>query len=344
MCSPHKLLEAHASVTAFPIRILGSGVMARQIEARREALAQQGIELVIAPGPPRRLTEAELIELLPGCIGALAGMDAYTERVFATVPSLRIVARIGVGYDRVDVDAATRHGVWVTITPGANHRTVADATFCAILALARRFVEQVNDTRAGNWNRLLGVDVCGKTLGIIGTGRIGREVAKRARGFDMRILVYDIAPDERWAAEAGATYVSLPTLMAEADFITLHAPNTPQTRGIICAETLRYCKPTAFLINTARGELIDDQALLDALNAGRLAGAALDVFLEEPPDALPLAQQLIRHPKVLPTPHTAGLTVESVDRMIDQALRNILAVVRGERPPDAVNTPPHPRG
>jgi phosphoglycerate dehydrogenase-like enzyme len=324
-------------------RIFGTGAQSRQIEQHRDRLAREGIELVIAPGPPRRLTAAELIEHAQGCVAAVAGMDSFSAEVFARVPALRIVARTGVGYDRIDVPAATQQGVWVTITPGANHETVADATFCLILALARSLRLDVDNTCAGQWTRTLGVDVWRKTLGIIGTGRIGRDVARRARGFELRVLASDVVQDQAWAAQAGVTYVPLETLMAEADFITLHAPNTPQTANIISAATLRLCKPTAYVVNTARGELVDEQALLDALNEGRLAGAALDVFREEPPTNLPLAQQLIHHPKVLPTPHMAGLTIESTERMVAEALDNVRAVIRGERPPGAINAPPQPR-
>lgn len=302
--------------------------------ARQAELDAAGVELVFPAMTRPALTEAELLAMLPGCSAAIAMPDAYTARVLAAcAPPLRLIARAGVGYDSIDVTAATRHGVWVTTTVGSNHDAVADYTLGLILCLLRRLVETAELTRSGLWQRVQGQDLRGKTLGVVGTGRVGREVVTRAQAFGMAIVAHDLYPDAAWAASRGVRYVALPALLAQSDVITLHAPATEQTRRLLNGETLSVCKPGCFVVNTARGELIDEAALLSALESGKVAGAALDVFADEPPTH----RALVDHPNVLPFSHSAGGTVEAHARSAHMAIDEVLRVVRGERPQYPVN-------
>ena len=257
--------------------------------------------------------------------------DEYTAKVIkASAPGLRLIARSGVGYDSVDLDAAGEYNVFVTTTIGSNHDSVADYALGLILDLARHITEITTKVRGGWWGRMAGTELRGKTLGIVGTGRIGREVAARAAGFGMQIVAYDKFPNDDWARTAGATYASLDDLLARADFITLHAPATAETRHLLDDASLARCKKGACVVNTARGDLIDESALVRALDAGQIAGAALDVFEEEPPTEAQKA--VMQHPKVLPLSHCAGATVESQRRAAEIALEQVLDVARGETP------------
>lgn len=301
-----------------------------------DRLRAADITLIDSPRPGQTLTEEELLRHLPGCIAAIAMPDAYTSRVIsAAAPRLKLIVRSGVGYDSVDIDAATEHGVWVASTPGSNHDSVADFAMLQILALARTYVANVNQTRSGVWQRFSGTEMRDKTLAIIGTGRVGRETAARARGFGMRLVAYDVAPDTSWAASAGVTYLSLDECLAQADAITLHTPLLPATRHLLNARSLARCKRGVLVVNTARGPLINEHDLADALDSGQVAGAALDVFDEEPPTDRRIAD----HPKVLPTAHSAGGTTESARRSASMCLEEVLRVVGGQPPLNPLNDP-----
>lgn len=312
-------------------------VTARNVPLVRDqfeaALAEAGVELAMAPRLGQTLTEAELLELLPGCVAAIAMPDAFTTRVIeASAPTLKLIVRSGVGYDSVDIEAATRHGVWVATTPG-NHDAVADYALLQILALARHYVATVNATRAGQWQRVTGMELRDKTLAVIGTGRIGREVAARARGFGLRVVAYDMYEAAAWAKEAGVTYRPLRAALAEADIVTLHTPLLPSTRHLLNDETLALCKRGVLIVNNARGPLIDERALAVALDSGQVGGAALDVFDREPP----VDRTIVDHPQVLPTSHSAGGTSEASRRAAVMAIEEVLRVLRGERPQNPVN-------
>jgi len=298
-------------------------------------LIDAGCELIASPYQ-RAATEEELIPLVRDVDAVLATTDAFTRRVFEAANRLKIIARFGVGYDAIDLQAASDHGVWVTTTPGTNDISVADHTLALILALVRQLVPEVNATKAGEWARPIGVELAGLTLGLVGFGRIGRQVALRARAFGMDVLVYDVYQDERAAAEAGARYVALDDLLAHADIVSLHAPATPQTHDLVNGRTLAQMKRGAYLVNTARGELVDEDDLLAALQAGQIAGAALDVFKQEPP---PKDHPLLRSPNVIATSHVAGITIQSAQRMAALSAENVLAALHGERPPHPVNEP-----
>ena len=236
------------------------------------------------------------------------------------------------GYDRVDVEAATRAGVVVTITPGTNHVAVAELVFGLMLGLSRRIPQMRDALLRGEWTRRPGIELADKTLGIVGLGRIGKALAIRARAFDMKVLAHDVAPDEDFARSHGVACVGLDVLLREADFVSLHAPAIAGGTPLIGEPQLQRMKPGACLVNTARGSLVDEDALCRALTAGRLGGAALDVFATEPPTGNPL----LALDNVLATPHIGG-TREAGIRTALLATENALQVLAGERCPHAVN-------
>jgi phosphoglycerate dehydrogenase-like enzyme len=293
-------------------------------------LEAAGLEVVRHIGPTGgKLTEAELIDALPGVFGTLAGSEPYTARVFDRAADLRVVARWGVGFDAIDVPAATRHGVAVCTAIGANHEAVADYALALMAALQRGVLENHRLLTAGQWRTEFRPGLWRATVGIVGLGRIGRAVARRCRGFDMRILVHEPAPDMAAVRELGVELVSLETLLRQADLVTLHCPASPETHHLINRERLGLMKPTAHLINTARGPLVDEAALHDALQARRIAGAGLDVFEREPMTRSPLFQL----DNVLVSPHVAGVDTISEAAMANRAIDAILAIRRGESPP-----------
>ncbi len=275
-----------------------------------------------------KLTEDELIEALPGVFGTLAGSEPYTERVFQRAPDLRIIARWGVGFDAVDLASATRHGVAVCTAVGANHEAVADYAVALMCALQRGLVRNHRLITSGQWRTEFRPGLWRATVGIVGLGRIGQAVAHRCRGFEMRILAHETAPDLAFVRAHGVELVSLEDLLRQADLVTLHAPANPETRHLINRERLALMKPTAHLVNTARGALVDEAALYEALKSGRLAGAGLDVFEREPCTSSPLFEL----DNVILSPHLAGVDLGSEAAMANRAIDAILAVRRHETP------------
>jgi phosphoglycerate dehydrogenase-like enzyme len=298
------------------------------------ALREAGFELVY-PDVGSQLTEEELLEFLPGIKATLAGSEPYTARVFAAHPQLCVIARVGVGYDAVDLDAATRHGVAVAIAPGTNEGAVAEHTFAMILGLAKDLVAQHLGVKSGGWPRGTNLPLRGRVLGIAGLGRIGKAVAVRGAVFGMKLLAYDPVPDAAFAARLDVSLVPFERLLAESDYLTLHLPVSPASVRLINRRTLALMKPTAFLINTARGAVVDEDDLLEALRNERLAGAALDVFEREPPGAHPL----FARDNVLLTPHAAGTDLQSRDDMALSAAQAIVSLSRSEWPAEKVVNP-----
>jgi len=292
-----------------------------------DRLRDAGFEIV-HPGIGRRPSEQELIGLLPGVYATIAGSEPYTERVFASTQALRIIARFGVGYDQIDLDAATRHGVTVAMAFGTNHESVADGAFTLLCACACNLPAKHALVAGGGWGTSFHTGIWRKTVGVIGLGRIGKALARRCRGFDMRVLAYDPLPDQAYAVANGIALVSLETLLETADFVSLHIPHSAQTDGFIDAAKLRLMRPGAFLINTARGPLVDEAALYDALRDRRIAGAGLDVFRHEPPTGSPL----LGLPNVVLTPHSTGMDDTGEVAMANRCVDSILAVARGESP------------
>jgi glyoxylate reductase len=252
---------------------------------------------------------------------------------------LKIVANVAVGYDNIDVDAATEAGIMISNTPGVLTETTADFAWALLMSVARRIPEAQGFLRAGRFHgwgimMMLGEDVTGKTLGLAGFGRIGQGVAKRARGFDMRVLFYDPMPGlEDAAAELGAERVDLETLLRESDFLSVHTPLTEDTHHLIGSKQLAIMKSTSFLINTSRGSVVDEAALVEALRDGSIKGAALDVYEHEPnvhPGLLELDNAVI-------TPHIASASVATRTRMATMAAENVIAALSGRRPASLVN-------
>ncbi|MEM1515653.1 MAG: glyoxylate reductase [Candidatus Bathyarchaeia archaeon] len=266
--------------------------------------------------------------------------DKIDVEVFSAAPKLKIVAQMAVGYDNIDVEEATKRGIYITNTPGVLTETTADLTWVLLMAVARRIIEADRYVREGKWKvawhpmMFLGRDVHGATLGIIGAGRIGSAVARRAKGFNMRILYYDIIRMPELEKEVGAEYVDLDTLLRESDFITIHVPLTKETYHIINAEKLRLVKKTAYIINTSRGAVIDEKALSEALREGKIAGAALDVFEQEP---ISVDNPLLKSENVVLTPHIGSASHETRSKMADMVAENLIAFFEGKVPPNLVN-------
>jgi phosphoglycerate dehydrogenase-like enzyme len=267
------------------------------------------------PDLDRPLDEDEMVELVRGCVGLIVGVDPVTPRVLEAGP-LRVVVKYGSGMDNIDVEAARALGVQVSSTPGTNARSVAELAIALLLTLARNVALHDRGVRAGSWRRLTGVELAGKQLGIVGYGAIGREVARIARGLNMNVVAHDPLVEE-----ADVALVSLDELYAASDAVSLHLPLTEETRGLVGARELASMKPTAFLINAARGGLVDEAALAHALRSGRLAGAALDGFEVEPLGDSPLREL----DNVVFSPHAGASTHDAVLRTAAQAVDQLLA-------------------
>jgi D-3-phosphoglycerate dehydrogenase / 2-oxoglutarate reductase len=294
---------------------------------RLELERQVGEVVYNDTGKPLRA--AELGALIAGFDGYIAGLDEVTAEVLAAAGQLKVIARYGVGVDQVDLVAARDRGIVVTNTPGANSKAVAELAVGLMLALARSIPQASQDTKAGGWPRLAGFSLEGRTVGLYGLGAIGKEVARRLRGFDCTVLAHDVAPDREFAAAEGVQLCSPGELLGAADFLSLHCPVVPETRGLVDDRFLDAMKPGAFFINTARGELVDEGCLLTALRSGHLRGAALDVYSHEPPGA---DHPLLALPQVIATPHMASTTDSATNAMGRMALADCLAVLRGDPP------------
>ncbi|MCD6479638.1 D-glycerate dehydrogenase [Candidatus Bathyarchaeota archaeon] len=266
--------------------------------------------------------------------------DKIDARIIEAGECLKVISNYAVGYDNIDVEAATKRGIYVTNTPGVLTETTADLAWAILMAIARRVVEADKYVRAGKWvhawgpKMMLGSDVHGKTLGIVGLGRIGSAVARRAKGFNMRVIYYDVFRREDLERELGLEYKPLEELLKEADYVTLHVPLTKETYHLIGEKELDLMKPTAYLINTSRGAVIDQKALYKALKERRIAGAALDVFEKEPIDP---DDPLLELDNVVLTPHIGSASVETRKKMAMIAAENLVSVLRGVEPPNLVN-------
>ena len=284
------------------------------------------------------LSERQFCSEIVGVHGVLASGEWWNRTVLevGAASDLKIAARTGVGFDHIDVQSAAELGIWVTNTPVANSHAVADFTVGLILCLLRHIPKLVENVKHGKWDRLRGLEFGSMTLGVIGTGGIGREVIKRARGFGAKILGYDVAPDENFAREFQMKYVSLEKLLSESDIVSLHCPLSDQTRHLINQESLGLMKNTSYLVNTARPAVVDKQALVESLRTGDIAGAAIDVH-----DPMPVAPDdpLLSLENAIVTPWDAFSTEESIERMCITAAKDIVAVLSGETPKHPVNKP-----
>lgn len=296
-----------------------------------DVLQQHDFELITLPA------DAPLSELAPHLADTVAMIVAFTdvnEELLAQAPRLKIVCKHGVGVDNINLDATRARGIYVTNVPDANKHAVADFAFALILNSARQITQAAIKTRSGNWPRIFATDVYGKTLGIIGLGNIGKQVALRAKGFNMRVVAFDFYHDETFAAEHGIEFVTLDQLTGNSDFITLHMPLTDKTRNLFDASRIKCMKKSAFLINASRGGIVNEKDLYQALLDNVIAGAAADVFEQEP---------LAEHPlfslsNFIPTPHIAGYTDGAISAIGERCVAQIVQCIKqGERPVNVMN-------
>ncbi|HEY8597640.1 MAG TPA: phosphoglycerate dehydrogenase [Thermomicrobiales bacterium] len=298
----------------------------------RAFLRERGCEL-IEHDRSRLLNSAEVLELIKDAHGYVPGLTTVDAAVFDAAPGLRVVSAQGVGYDHIDAEEAARRGIVVCICAGANNHAVSELAFAFMLNLARHVREADSAMREGGWPRLVGPELWGKTLGIVGLGRVGKSTALIGRGFGMRVLATDIKWDITFADQNEISYVPLARLLRESDFLSLHCPLNEQTRGMIDEAALEMMKPSAFLINTARGPIVKESALVGALRERMIAGAGLDVFETEPHPQNPYLDL----PNVMMMPHLGGTTFESNERALELALLNVTQVLNGGEPICRVN-------
>ena len=298
-----------------------------------DLLASSGAEIVCARGP---LSEKSMLEYAGDYDAFLCGDDVISQAVIQkALPRLKIIAKYGIGVDKIDVDYATDKGIPVAFTPGVNHTTVAEHCFMLMLALSKKLIEHVEWTKQGLWKRETGNEIAGKTLGIIGLGRIGREMAIRANAFGMKVLAQDIYWPEAFAEEHHITRIeNLDRLFSDSDFISLHTNLTAETQGLINSAAIRKMKNSAVLINCGRGELVHVDDILAALRDNTLGGYGADVLDVEPANA---DHPLLSAPSCLITPHIGSRTHESVIRQATKATENLLMLLRGESPHAQVN-------
>jgi len=282
------------------------------------------------------LDEEELLAGLPGVVATLPSNDTYTARVLASAPDLKIISRTGVGLNTIDLAAAAENGIVVTHAAGQNRDSVAEHTFGLMLGIARKIPWKDQALREGEWAALRtpSTPLKGKTLGILGLGNVGKQVALRASAFGMEIIACDIVPDERFAAEVGVYFHSLEEIAGRADFLSCHVPLTPETRGMVSRDLLKLMKPGAFLINIARGPVVDIDALADALASGQIRGAGIDVFPQEPPD---ISHPLFSLDNVIVTPHAGGVAEDACENCLSHGVRAVVDYMAGRLPSDIAN-------
>jgi len=309
--------------------VLVSPTSFTQGDPKVQQVLESSVGSVVYNTTGKRFSAVQLREMLKGVDGYIAGVDEVTADVIASADRLKVISRYGVGVDSVDLEAAKQHGVIVTNTPGANSVSVAELALGLALDLARGITIAVGQTRRGGWPRSSGVSLKGKTFGIVGLGAVGRELALRLKGFDLRIVAYDPFPNKEFAAANGVELKDLDEVLAVSDVISLHLSATVETRGMVNARFLAAMKSGAFLINTARGELVDEGALKQALDNDKLQGAALDVLTDEPPLA---SNPLLTDLRVIVTPHMGAHTDDATAAMGRMATEDCLAVLRGEKP------------
>jgi D-3-phosphoglycerate dehydrogenase len=304
--------------------------------SHHELLEGTGWEIVTARGP---LNEADTLELVGEVDGYICGDDAITRAVLEKArPRLKVLSKYGIGVDKIDVAAATELGIPVCFTPGVNHTTVAEHAFTLLLALYKNLVQEVDYTRSGEWKRLIGHEIMGKRLGILGLGRIGKEVAIRAKAFGLELAGYDIYWPEAFAEEYGIERMeSADDLLVSSDIVSLHTNLSEETRDLINLQRLSRMKDGVIIINCARGELVSTDAIAHALKIGKVGGYGTDVLDQEPP---PPDHPLLKEPNCIVTPHIGSRTYESVVRQATAAVENLIRVMNDEKPLAQVNDVP----
>ena len=293
-------------------------------EAMIQLLRDQGYDLVFNP-TGRPLEEGELKELLSDCDGYVAGLDFVTKNALENCPKLKVISRYGVGCDRVDLAAAKEKGIVVTNTPGVNSEAVGELSFGLILAVARKIPYLDRSTREGGWVRSSGMEMLGKTIGILGLGAIGRVVARCAKGFGMHVMAYDPYINEEYCRENNIEIASFEEVLKKANVISLHLPLLPSTTHMINAQAFEMMQPGTILVNASRGGIIDEDAAYEALKSGKLGGLGLDAFEQEPPKD----SKLFEFDNVIATPHTGAHTKEATDNMARASIQNLIDVLSG---------------
>lgn len=303
-----------------------------------ELLESSGVEVHRERGP---LPESKMLELAGDFDAFLCGDDVITRAVLdKSLPKLKIISKYGIGVDKIDVASCTELGIPLTFCPGVNHTTVAEHTFGLMLAVFRHLLEQANAVREGNWKRMTGHEIMGKTIGVIGLGRIGKEVVKRANAFGMNVVGLDLYWPEEFANEQGVEKVdTFEQVFEKCDIISLHTNLTDETRNMIRTETIEKMKQDVVIVNCARGELVNSVDMAAALASGRVGGYATDVLDQEPPSA---DHPLLSAPNCLITPHIGSRTFESVERQAMMATQNLINCLKGEQPLAQVNEAPVP--
>lgn len=286
-------------------------------------LESKGFEVVMNPYG-RILTEEEMKEAIVDVEGIIVGVDPLNKEVLSQAKHLKVISKYGVGTNNIDMDYCKERDITVTITKHANADSVADFAISLMLAVARRLVEVDRACRELDWGKKTSIGLSGKTLGVLGTGAIGKGVIRRAKGFDMRILAYDFYQDDIFAKEYGVDYVGLDYLLKESDFVSLHLPATQETKNMISYKQFDIMKKTAILVNTARGELIDEDALYHSLINKKIWGAGIDVFKHEPPEN----EKLLELDNIVVGAHSAASTVDAVNKMSEMAARNIIEAIQ----------------
>jgi len=301
--------------------------------AHHDLLASTGWEIIRARGP---LNEADTLALVGDVDGYICGDDMITRAVLEKArPRLKVLSKYGIGVDKIDVKSCTEFGIPLLFTPGVNHTTVAEHTFLLLLALEKNFLFHTDSTRSGGWKRKTGHELLDKTIGIVGLGRIGKEVAIRARAFGMKAIGYDVYWDEKFAAEHGVMRAAtLDEIFAASDYLSLHTNLTPETRDMINARSIAKMKKGVLILNCARGEIVHTSDIVEALKSGQVGGYGTDVLDQEPP---PADHPLLKLPNVVVTPHIGSRTHESVQRQAMAAVKNLIAAMHGEKPLAQVN-------
>ena len=289
-----------------------------------DLLSREGFELIFST-PGKMPQEEELIRLLPGCVGYLAGVEPITAAVLKSATDLKVISRNGTGINSIDLQAAHRLNIEILRAEGANARGVAELTLGVILGLVRSIPFSDACLKREKWQRRKGLELQGRTLGLIGCGKIGQLVSQLALAFGMEVLAYDPFPDRKFSPSPGFRFADLEEVLANSEIISFHCPEQTDGRPILDRDRLKRLKPGVFVVNTARASLIDETAILEALHDGRVAGLALDVFDHEPPDATPL----LSDDRVIVTPHIGGFTTESVSRAALAAVENLLKFFKG---------------
>ncbi|MEQ8676430.1 MAG: phosphoglycerate dehydrogenase [Aggregatilineales bacterium] len=314
-------------------RVMVAPDMLSELRTTFAPLVERGIDVVhnhdIYP-----MNAEQLALWLGDADAAIIGLDEVTEAVFEACPNLWIVARNGVGMDNVDIPAANAHNVIITAPFGANSTSVAELALGLLITLVRHVVPVHNDAQAGNWYRLQGMELAGKTLGIIGLGRIGKKVARRAQAFNMRVIANDIAPDGYYSREHQIPMMAFDEVLSQVDVLSLHVPLTPLTRHMINRDSLGKMKRGSYLINTARGGVVDSQALSEALDSGHIMGAALDVHPEEGV----VEDCLLNRANVITTTHLGAYTRDSLQLTAEMAVQSIVDIFDGKRPAGLINS------